>query len=43
MSPTQLRIAGEIAVSPKKDKDNQPEIAHLRDGHLVADPWQANI
>jgi septum site-determining protein MinC len=43
MSPTQLRIAGEIAVSPKKDKDHQPEIAHLRDGHLVADPWQANI
>jgi len=43
MSPTQLRIAGEIAVSPKKDKDSQPEIAHLRDGHLVADPWQANI
>ena len=42
MSPTQLRIAGEIAVSPNKEEEKQPEIAHLRDGHLVAEPWQAN-
>jgi septum site-determining protein MinC len=42
MSPTQLRIAGEIAVSPKTDTDSQPEIARLRDGHLVAEPWHTN-
>ncbi len=38
--PTQLRIAGEIAVSPKKQGKNQPEIACLKDGQLMAEPWQ---
>jgi septum site-determining protein MinC len=42
MSPTQLRIAGEIAISPKKETDSQPEIARLMDGHLVAEPWHTN-
>jgi septum site-determining protein MinC len=37
--PTQLRIAGEIAVSPKKQAKSQPEIACLKDGQLVAEPW----
>jgi septum site-determining protein MinC len=41
MAPTQLRIAGEIAISPKKQGKNQPEVARLRDGQLVAEPWQA--
>jgi septum site-determining protein MinC len=40
MVPTQLRIAGEIAVSPKKQGKNQPEVACLKDGQLVAEPWQ---
>ena len=38
--PTQLRIAGEIAVSPKKQGKSQPEVASLKDGQLVAEPWQ---
>jgi septum site-determining protein MinC len=38
--PTQLRIAGEIAVSPKKHGKSHPEVARLKDGQLVADPWQ---
>jgi septum site-determining protein MinC len=38
--PTQLRIAGEIAVSPKKQGKSQPEVACLKDGQLVAEPWQ---
>lgn len=38
-TPTQLRIAGEIAISPKKRGKSQPEIAYLKDGHLVAAPW----
>ncbi|MGA2489585.1 MAG: septum site-determining protein MinC [Anaerolineales bacterium] len=37
--PTQLRIAGEIAVSPKKQGKSQPEVARLQDGNLVAEPW----
>jgi septum site-determining protein MinC len=39
LSPTQLRIAGEIAVSPKKHEKTQPEVARLQDGHLIAEPW----
>ncbi|MBI4732925.1 MAG: septum site-determining protein MinC [Chloroflexi bacterium] len=41
LSPTQLRIANKIAVSPKKQGKNQPEVARLKDGQLVAEPWQA--
>jgi septum site-determining protein MinC len=41
LTPTQLRIAGEIAVSPKRKGKVQPEIARLEDGVLVAEPWQA--
>jgi len=41
MRPTQLRIAGEIAISPKEEGETHPEIACLRDGRLVAEPWQA--
>lgn len=41
LSPTQLRIAGKIAVSPKKQGKNQPEVARLVNGQLVAEPWQA--
>ncbi len=37
--PTQLRIAGEIAVSPKKQSKSQPEVARLKDGRLTAEPW----
>lgn len=39
LAPTQLRIAGEIAISPKKQGKNQPEVASLKDGQLVAEPW----
>jgi septum site-determining protein MinC len=39
LAPTQLRIAGEIAVSPKKQGKSQPEIARLQNGNLTAEPW----
>jgi septum site-determining protein MinC len=39
-SPTQLRIAGEIAVSPKKESKGKVEIARLKEGHLIAEPWK---
>ncbi len=41
LNPTQLRIAGVIAVSPKRKGKAQPEVARLKDGILVAEPWQA--
>ncbi len=40
LAPTQLRIAGEIAVSPKKAGKSIPEIARMKDGNLLAEPWQ---
>jgi septum site-determining protein MinC len=40
LSPTQLRIAGLIAVSPKKQGKIQPEVARYKDGKLMAEPWQ---
>lgn len=40
LSPTQLRIADEIAVSPARGGDApQPEIVRLKDGRLQAEPW----
>jgi septum site-determining protein MinC len=41
LAPTQLRIAGEIAISPKKQAKSQPEVARLQDGQLEAEPWHA--
>ncbi len=40
LSPQQLRIAGEIAISPARKGKLQPEIARLKDGRLEAGPWQ---
>lgn len=39
LSPTQLRIAGYVATSPPRHGKTQPEIASLREGQLVAEPW----
>lgn len=40
LSPTQLRIATEIATTPDRRSRPVPEMARLKDGHLVAEPWQ---
>jgi septum site-determining protein MinC len=41
LSPTQLRIAGCIAVSPnEKRRSPSPEVAAIRAGRIVADPWK---
>ena len=37
--PTQLRIAGEIAVAPERRGKPQPEIVRIKDGQLQAEPW----
>jgi len=39
LSPTQLRIASQIAVTPKRRGKPQPEMARILDGQLVAEPW----
>lgn len=40
LSPTQLRIAGQIATSPKRQGKPQPEMAMIRDGGVVAEVWK---
>ena len=40
LSPTQLRIAAEIATTPERRSKVVPEMARLQDGHLVAEPWE---
>ncbi len=39
LSPTQLRIANQIAITPKRRGRIQPEMARLVDGQVVAEPW----
>lgn len=39
LAPTQLRIAGLIATTPKRTGQIQPEMAHIVDGQVVAEPW----
>jgi len=40
LSPTQLRIAAEIATTPERRSQPYPEMARLKEGHLVAEPWE---
>ncbi|MDD2694744.1 MAG: septum site-determining protein MinC [Anaerolineales bacterium] len=40
LRPTQLRISDQIALSPKRKGKPQPEIASLRNGAVVAEPWK---
>lgn len=39
LSPTQLRIAGLIALSPKRRGKPLPELARIKDEQVVAEPW----
>jgi septum site-determining protein MinC len=39
LAPTQLRIAGIIAVPPQKRGKPLPEIARIINGQVVAEPW----
>ncbi|MCA9936303.1 MAG: septum site-determining protein MinC [Ardenticatenaceae bacterium] len=41
LSPTQLRIADQIAIPPEtKRRKAEPEQAAIRDGQIIAEPWQ---
>ncbi len=39
LSPTQLRIAGQIAITPQRRGKTHPEMARLNDGNVIAEPW----
>jgi septum site-determining protein MinC len=39
LSPTQLRIAGKIALTPQRRGKPQPEMVHLKDEQVVAVLW----
>ncbi len=39
LSPTQLRIAGAIALTPKRRGKPQPEMARLHNNQVVAEAW----
>lgn len=39
LAPTQLRIARHIATSPARKGQPQPEVARVKDGHIVAERW----
>ncbi len=41
LQPTQLRIADQIALTPQRKGKPHPEMVRLRDGQLVAEPWNA--
>lgn len=39
LSPMQLRIAGQTAISPKRRGNPRPEIAQIRAGQVIVEPW----
>jgi septum site-determining protein MinC len=39
LAPTQLRIAAYISITPQRKGKAQPEIAKIKDGQLIAEPW----
>jgi len=39
LSPTQLRIAGKIALAPQRRGKPQPEIARIKNEQVVAETW----
>ena len=39
LAPTQLRIANQISISPKKRGEARPERAHIKDKQIIAEPW----
>lgn len=41
LTPTQLRIADQIATSPKRGGTLHPEVARIDGGQIVVEPWEA--
>lgn len=42
LAPTQLRIAAHVAISPERKEHPRPEVARLKDGHVVAEYWRTS-
>jgi septum site-determining protein MinC len=42
LAPTQLRIAAHVATSPERKGQPRPEVARLRNGHVVAEYWRTS-
>ncbi len=40
LAPTQLRIAGQVSVSPSRKGKPKPECARIKEGQLTAEAWQ---
>ena len=40
LSPTQIRIAEQISITPPQRRKPKPEIARLADGKVIAEPWK---
>jgi len=40
LSPTQIRIAEQISITPPQRKKPTPEMARLDDGKVIAEPWK---
>ncbi len=40
LSPTQLRIADHISISPARKGEPKPEMARIKDGQIVAERWK---
>jgi septum site-determining protein MinC len=40
LSPTQIRIAEQISITPPQRRKPRPEIARLVDGKVIAEPWK---
>ena len=41
LSPTQLRIGGQVAITPKRRGKPQPELACVKNGQVVAETWDS--
>jgi septum site-determining protein MinC len=41
LSPTQVRISDKIVIPPGEEGKRGPEIARIKDGEVVAEPWNA--
>ena len=43
LAPMQLRIAGRVAISPQRKGKPLPEMAHLKNGQVVAEAWKTGF
>jgi septum site-determining protein MinC len=42
LEPMQLRIAGYVAIPPRRKGNIEPEMARIDNGRVIAEPWKPN-